>query len=238
MKETFSVHDLYHILKKRVWLIILITVFSTAITGFISFFILTPYYYASTQILVNQAKSSQQMINAAELQTNLQLINTYNVIIKSPAILNIVKDKLQTSKTTDELNSQIMVESQEQSQVISINVLDPNPYVAAEIANTTAKVFQSEIVKIMNVDNVSILSQADVKANPTPVKPRPSLNTAIAFMIGLFTSVGLAFLLEYLDHTLKNEQDIEQYLAISVLGAVSTMKKKNNEKARGKTVGV
>jgi hypothetical protein len=34
-------------------------------------------------------------------------------------------------------------------------------------------------------------------------------------------SVGIAFLLEYLDNTIKSEQDIEKLLGLPVLGAVS-----------------
>lgn len=75
----------------------------------------------------------------------------------------------------------------------------------------------------MNVDNVNILSTAEVKENPSPVKPQPVLNMAIAFVVGLMTGVGLAFLLEYLDNTIKTEQDIERVLQLPVLGAISEM---------------
>ena len=50
----------------------------------------------------------------------------------------------------------------------------------------------------MNVDNVTVLSKAEVAENQSPIKPVPMLNVAIAFVVGLMASVGLAFLLEYL----------------------------------------
>lgn len=37
----------------------------------------------------------------------------------------------------------------------------------------------------MNVDNVTVLSKAEVAENQSPIKPRPMLNVAIAFVIGL-----------------------------------------------------
>lgn len=234
MEETISLQELFQTLRKRLKLILIITVIATAISGIVSYFVLTPIYQASTQILVNQEKSGQQTINMGELQTNLQLINTYNVIIKSPAILDIVKERLDTEKSVEQLNSQITVASQKDSQVISVTVQDPDPKMAAEIANTTAKVFQEEIVTLMNVDNVNILSNAVVKDHPTPVKPNPMLNMAIALVVGLMAGVGLAFLLEYLDNTIKNEQDIEQFLELPVLGAVSTITQDAQENATGK----
>lgn len=66
--------------------------------------------------------------------------------------------------------------------------------------------FQSEVAKIMSVDNVTVLSKAEVAEKQVPVKPRPMLNVVIAFVVGLMAAVGLAFLLEYLDNTVKKKK--------------------------------
>ena len=46
------------------------------------------------------------------------------------------------------------------------------------------------------------------------------MNIAIAFLLGLMVSVGLVFLLEYLDNTYKNREQLEKELDIPVLGAI------------------
>jgi capsular polysaccharide biosynthesis protein len=223
MEETISLRELFETLKKRLSLIIIITVIATATSGVVSYFFITPIYQASTQILVNQSKSEEQMYNFNEVQTNIQLINTYSVIIKSPAILELVIKELDLDQTVTELQEKIQVASEKDSQVATITVEDPDPQHAADIANTIASVFKQEIVKIMNVDNVTILSKAEVGDQPTPVKPKPALNMAIAFVVGLMTGVGIAFLLEYLDNTIKTEQDIEKLLELPVLGVISNI---------------
>lgn len=246
MEETISLRELFQTLRKRIWLIVAITVIATMTSGIVSYFVLTPIYQASTQLLVNQAKSEQPIYNINEIQTNLQLINTYNVIMKSPAILDIVKEELDLNMSIEELNEKINVTSEKDSQVVNVTVEDPDPHMAADIANTVASVFQREIVKIMNVDNVNILAKAEVKEQPVPVKPKPLLNMAIAFVIGMMTGVGLAFLLEYLDNTIKNEQDVEKLLELPVLGAVTTIDEEEGKEAkalqakkqvRGETIG-
>jgi capsular polysaccharide biosynthesis protein len=224
MEETISMKELFQTLKKRVWLIALITLTAGIISAVVSFFVITPVYEAKTQILVNQAKSDQQLYNAAEVQTNIQLINTYNVIIKSPAILDKVKEELNLERTVEELNNQVTVSSAKDSQVVEISVQDTSPHVAAQIANETAKTFQSQISKIMKVDNVSILSKAEVNDAIAPVKPQPLLNIAIAIVIGLMIGVGIAFLLDYLDTTLKTEHDIESVLEFPVIGTITNIK--------------
>lgn len=220
-EETISLQDIFKVLKKRIALIISITIGAMLIAGLISFFLLTPIYQGSTQILVNQTKQDQQTIQSSEIQANLQLINTYNVIIKSPAILNKVIERLDLDTTPTELTESISVTNANNSQVVNITVQNENPALAVDIANTVASVFQDEIPTLMNADNVNILSPAVLPANPTPVKPNKTMNVAIAMVIGLMIGVGLAFLLEYLDTTVKTEQDVEDLLGLPILGLVS-----------------
>ncbi|HZH58895.1 MAG TPA: Wzz/FepE/Etk N-terminal domain-containing protein, partial [Metabacillus sp.] len=185
MEETISLKELFLTLKKRLSLIIIITAIATATSGIVSYFLLTPIYQSSTQILVNQTKSEEQFFNYNEVQTNLQLINTYNVVIKSPAILDKVIEKENLDMTSVELNELVTVSSEQNSQVVNISVENEDAQKAADIANSIATTFQEEISTIMNVDNVSILTQAQVGENPSPIKPQPALNMAIALVVGL-----------------------------------------------------
>ena len=162
------------------------------------------------------------MFQAGEVQTNIQLTNTYKVIIKSPVILEQVNEKLNLNMTAQELTKKVNVANEKDSQVIAVTAEDKDPKIARDIANATADVFKGEVAKIMNVDNVTVISKAEVAENQSPIKPVPMLNVAIAFVVGLMASVGLAFLLEYLDNTVKKE-DVENLLGLPVLGIVARM---------------
>ncbi|PFZ48123.1 YveK family protein [Bacillus wiedmannii] len=246
MEETISLKELFHILKKRLAMILAITFGIAIISAIISFFFMTPIYQSSTQILVNQKKQEGTALQIGEVQTNIQLTNTYKVIIKSPVILEQVKEKLKLQETLQELTKNIDVANERDSQVISVTVQNKNPRTASAIANKIAEVFQSEVAKIMSVDNVTVLSKAEVLGNQSPIKPRPMLNVAIAFVVGLMVAVGLAFLLEYLDNTLKKEEDVEKSLGLPVLGIVARMDEEttnikshalSSRKVRGQTIG-
>jgi capsular polysaccharide biosynthesis protein len=246
MEETISLRELMDTLKKRMQLILLITLTAILVSGGVSFFLLTPVYQSSTQLLVNQSKSEQPAYNPGEIQTNLQLMKTYNVIIKSPTILEKVINDLNLNMTVAQLNSKITVGSEGESQVINLAVQDTDPQQAAKIANKTASVFQNEIPDIMNVDNVSILAKAEVGETQSPIKPKPVLNIAIAAVVGLMIGVGLAFLLEFLDNTVKTEQEVEKLLGVPVLGSITRIEDQHEQKTsrsdrksrvRGETVG-
>lgn len=219
MEETISITDIFKTLKKRWKLIMLLTLIAALISGTISYFLLTPVYQSSTQILVNQ-KQSENQLDSNQIQSNIDMINTYSVIIKSPAILEKVIDELKLDQSVEQLSEKITINSQENSQVFSLTVQDSNPTKAVEIANTVSSIFQKEIKDIMNVDNVSVLAKAEIKDDPTPVKPNPLLNITIAIVVGLMAGIGLAFLLEYLDNTIKDEDDIERLLDLPLLGSI------------------
>jgi len=57
-----------------------------------------------------------------------------------------------------------------------------------------------------------------------PVYPRVKLNILLAAVIGLLGGIGLAFFLEYLDNTIKTQEDVERYLQIPFLGIVPSIK--------------
>lgn len=219
-----DLREVFSLLMKYKKTILLVTIFATIITWTISFFIMTPVYEASTEILVNKAETEQGIAyDINDINTDLKLISTYSVIIKSPRITDLVIEKYDLNLTSEELVQKISINTVRDSQVMKITVTDKDQHEAARIANGIAAIFQMEIDKIMNVDNVQILTKAKKSDNPTPVKPNVLLNTAIAFVIGLMASVGYVFIRERLDNTIKTEEEILQLLGYPVIGTIPTI---------------
>ncbi|PEJ59495.1 capsular biosynthesis protein [Bacillus sp. AFS002410] len=230
MEETISLQELFGVIKKRLIMIISITVLATVIAGVISYLFLTPIYQSSTQLLVNQKETKDSSIyQNNQVQTNVQLINTYNVIIKSQAILDEVIKQLNLDYSVAELTNKITVASETNSQVFTVSVQDKDPEQAQAITNTIANVFQEQIKKIMSVNNVTVLAKAELGDNPSPIKPNKKLNVAIGFAVGLMLSVGIAFLLEFLDNTVKTEKQLEELLELPILGVISEVSQGNVE---------
>ena len=229
MGEEVSIQEIFHILKKRSLLILSLTAITMIIVGIISYFVITPTYEATSQILVNQSGKESNLYDSNEVETNVQLIKTYRIMMKSSTVLEKVKDELNLDYSIDDLNNIITVSSEDDTQIMSITVEDKSIQSAVKISNKTAEVFQKEIADIMNVNNVTIITEAKVKGDETPVKPNRVLNLAIAMVVGLTVGVGLAFLLAFLDHTLKTEKDIETRLNLPVIGVISKLSKRTPE---------
>jgi capsular polysaccharide biosynthesis protein len=80
-----------------------------------------------------------------------------------------------------------------------------------------------QALEIGKISNVSIVQPATFPMNP--VKPNKKRNLAMGLFLGLFGGIGLAFFFEYMDHTLRRPQDIEERLQLPTLAALPGPKK-------------
>lgn len=229
MKDALSIHEILQTLKKRLALITLITVGIVVIAAIISYYILTPKYQSSSQFIVIQQQNENIQFSINDIETNLELINTYTEIIKSPFILEEVIAKLKLSVSLKELGKQIKVASGENSQVVTVSAIGESPEEAAQLANVVVQQFKNTIPTIMNIENVFVLTKANAALSQEPVAPRPIINLIVAGVIGLATSIGLALSLEFLNTKVKTESDIEE-LGIIVLGTISVIDKKRKKR--------
>lgn len=216
MEEVIDISKFLNLLKRNWKFIVGLSLLGALIAAAISFFLIKPTYSASTQILVNSNGDSSQLELQAN-QTDLQLINTYNEIIKSPVILDKVANNL---KVSNDLASKISVSNSTQSKVITINATAKNYKDAAKIVNETAKVFSKEVGKIMKTDNVTVLTKADENLKASPVKPKPIINSFIGLFLGLLLALAVIILRSILDKRVRTEEDVQEILGIPVIGMI------------------
>ena len=175
------------------------------------FFIVTPKYSATTDLLVNQ-KSDNQQTQYTMQQADLQSINTYKDILKKSVILEPVlkQAKKQDNYKGDlkELQSSISVANEVNSQVISVSVVDANPYVARDIANMIGETFTKKIKKMMEVDNVTIVTKA--VANTKPISPNKKLYLLIGIVFGFGVGFIIALIRDFFDVTVKGVEFLDE----------------------------
>lgn len=229
------------IVKRRLLMIALIITVSCLTIGIYSYYFIKPQYEASAKLIVNQYKDSSFMlpsIDVGSINSTIGLIKTYKAIIKTPRIMkDVVKEYPELNMTYGELIRKVSVSSVDETQVMSVSVRDDSYEKAAKAANAVAVVFQKMVPGLMKVDNVSILDYADPKEFHGPVAPNPKLNIAVAFMLALMMGIGLSFLLDYLDDTIKTEEDIETLLGVPVLTSIPKFKE-SDATVRGSKVSL
>lgn len=219
MGDAVNLELVLKIIRQNAMVIILLTVISGLVMAMVTFFLLTPRYEAETQILVSQPESSG-IVDNQNIETSLQLVNTYRDIILNPIVLGEVADNLSLEQTTGELSEQITVSNEDQSQIITVSVVGDSLNEAAGIADEVAVVFQERVIEIMNVDNVSVLASAFMDADTEQVAPQPVLNIAAGLVAGLMLGLALVFTKAFFDKSVRNEEDVGKHLGIPVIGSI------------------
>jgi capsular polysaccharide biosynthesis protein len=220
MEETIDLREYFQIIKKRAWIIALITVLAMITSGIMSFFILSPVYEANTTLIVNteQNKETNNMITGDQLNVTQKLTLTYGEIIKSRAVIDTVIKKLDLNMDYDEVSKMITVSPVKDTQIMSITVQDTNPKRARDIANSIPTVFTKEVKRITNANSVEVIDKAITPENP--IKPNKVMNIVIAAVLGFMIGLFIVFILEYMDNKIKTPQDIEKHLGLPILGVV------------------
>ena len=217
---TLNLRDLYTIIRKRLGLIITITLLCTLGGGLFSVFVVKPTYQTDMSIVIGKVDPAVSS-NLNDITIYQQLVKTYAAIAASNSVALAASAKLGNidAKT---LISSITITSQTDTQIIGIKALAGSPKNAYDNINAVTDAFIAEAMKIYPSGSLAVMDEAVLPS--TPIKPNKKLNIAIAFFIGLIVSIGLVFILEYLDTTIKTEEDVKRYLGLPVIATIPKYK--------------
>lgn len=219
MEETIDIRELLLILRKRLWIVVLITILATAAAGVVSFFVLEPVYQTNTTLYVGKNTDNVGALGYQDVQLSGQLVKDYRELVKSRLVSNIVINELRLKDTVaSDIADMLDVNLKSDTRMIEITAQHTNPEYAKTVANKVADVFKRKAVELIEVDNVQVIDIAETPINP--IKPNKKMNVAIGFMLGLMLGLGLVFLLEYLNNTIKTPNDVEKHLGLSVIGTI------------------
>jgi capsular polysaccharide biosynthesis protein len=218
--EEISLREIYYILKKRMGMIIILLILSLAVSAVVSFYVLDKQYQASTTLMVGRPKDyvTENKLEYNDLLLNQRLVSTYGELIKTRTVADRVIENMGLSLTYNQLREKLNVSLVKDTEIISISVMDTDPALAAEIANETAAVFMETVQEIMKVENIQVIDTAQTPVSP--VQPRPMMNIAIAGVLAVMLGVFIAFLIEFLDTTIKTPEDVEKHLGLPVIGSI------------------
>ena len=81
-----------------------------------------------------------------------------------------------------------------------------------------SKVKEANITGSSYSSNIRVTGEAVTPSGP--VSPKRKLNFFLSIIFGLMAGVGFSFLLEYMDQTLRTEEDIQKYLNLPILSVI------------------
>ncbi|KAF0091911.1 MAG: capsular polysaccharide biosynthesis protein [Fusobacteria bacterium] len=211
-----DLNELFHRLKKRLGMIIFITLLIAGAAFVVSYFVISPKYEAKISIIIGKEDTSKET-TSSDVTMYQSLMQTYRSIAMTNMVAENAASKLKSIETEDLLkNTTVTTESG--TMIMSIAVRDGNPELAHRAVEAYGASFIDRAGELMPSGEVTIMDSSKVPTEA--VSPNVKLNVAIGFMVGLMGSVGLALLLEHFKNTLVTIEDVERNLGITVIGII------------------
>ncbi|MDO9085198.1 MAG: polysaccharide biosynthesis tyrosine autokinase [Anaerolineaceae bacterium] len=158
---------------------------------------------------------------AAQIANELANVFSDRVILIQEERFSLSKESLQTQITA-------MEEQIDEATSASITEQDPGVRASLETKLTQYRAIYSNLIlsyeqiRLSEAQTVSTVLAIDPATIPTkPISPQVLRNTALAAMVGLMLAVGVIFLIEALDDTLKTPEDVKKALGLPVLGIIT-----------------
>lgn len=220
-EELLSVRDILQVLRRRLWVILLLALLSaSAAVGFS--LLQTPVYDASISVLVGQDQGV--VTEDASAATGLaQVTQTMAELAHTSTVAEAVIREMGLSVTPGQFLENLSVEQTTETQVVQISYTDPDPERAAEVANTTGEIFSDQVADVSPDANAVTATVWERASTPdSPSSPQPVRNGALALVMGLMLGVGLAFLLEHLDDSWRSPDEAEKISGVPTFGVIRT----------------
>lgn len=202
----------------------------------------------STEILQKQIENVQAQMTDVQSQINsikldMSEIDPFSVSEVDQARLTNDQAKI------DELSPILALYQQIYTQLVVLGKT-PDTGEASSVdldrLKTTLNLYQQiyissinslETLRLSKAQSTPTVMQVETALKPTtPISPKPLQSASLAAAIGLFLTAGFAFLIEFLDDTLKTPDDIKDILDIPVIGFIGELK--HNPKQDEDSLGV
>ncbi len=208
--------ELIGVILNKIWIIVIVGLLGTVVAGLYTTVCIAPQYTSSSMIFILTKTTS--ITSMADIQLGRQLTQDYTVLIKSRPVIEKVISNLKLDMSYAQLCGKVSIANQTDTRILTMTVTDPDPYTAKQIVDELTKIVVDRVAEIMDTDKPSIIENGNIAGAPST--PNTKKNCLMGGMLGAVLAAGIIVLLFLLDDTIKDADDIEKYLDVSVLGTI------------------
>ncbi|WP_456277289.1 YveK family protein [Bacillus sp. AK128] len=210
--KEINLKEYFDVIKKRFWILVIVTAVFTLAGYLHSIYVQAPpLYQASKRMVVN---------------TSAEYMSTLLVLVEDPIVLDKVIEELDLDMSSGALAGQLNAFNINDSQVVKVTATNFDSDLALKIVNTTVAIFQNEIKSLLGFTDMRIIPETREEGQITAIY-QDNDRTLLALGIGIIAGIGLIFLLDSLDNSVRTRTDVEKYLGLPLVGVVSSMNKRN-----------
>jgi succinoglycan biosynthesis transport protein ExoP len=228
-EDTVELRWILSVIRRWLWLIVVCVLLGTVGTLIVTF--LMPPIFGASAVLFISADQGTTTSDLSAINASERLVLTYSQMLTGRPVMDEVIGRLGLAETPDSLAKRVAVTPIKDTQLIQLSVQDGDPARAALIANTAAESFVDQVDSFKEVGlrgRVMVMIYQTAQAPDRPISHR-SLYTMLAALVSAVVALGIAFLFEYLDNTIKSSDDVSRVLGLPTLGAIGRLAKGEDE---------
>ncbi len=185
----------------------------------------TMYIYNGNPNVVNYGYTSSSDLNSA-----VQLLDTYMVVIRSNKVLDVVAERLSRDYpdiTPEYIATTLSMGSVAETGVVSVSCTAEDPLLATDICNAIMDIAPNEIKRVVSAGSIEIIDKATVPTSPDVRSPmKKSLIGAVG---GAAVPIGVLFLCFLLYHKVRDTKELTAQYTLPVLSSIKFEKKGSDD---------
>ncbi len=228
-----DIKKLFFFVLKRIWLVII-----CAGIGFAGMYYYTNNYlpdtytaYATMYVLNgNPNLVNYQYTNVNDLNSAVQLLDTYMVVVRSSKVMDAVKERLVSKYPGIEtrfISSSLSMGSVAGTGVLRVNSVTGNAQLSADICNAVVDVAPAEIIRVVSAGSIEVIDYAVPPSQPDDRNPKK--RGVLGALGGAVFAAVILILMYLLNHKVNEEEELTEAYTPPVLSSVVRETKKSKE---------
>ncbi|TLH70184.1 polysaccharide biosynthesis tyrosine autokinase [Mycolicibacterium aubagnense] len=219
-----NLQNILRILRTR-WIPIAAAIVVTVLGTVIITATTTPLYKSSTRLFVSTYAGTSLTDTYQGNLFSQERINSYTVLLTGDVLAQRTVDALHLDMSAQALRKEVTARSKAGTVLIDVDVLDPSPVRARDIANTLSSEFVAMVKQLEtsgdgNLPDTRVVVEQPASVSSSPAIPNLFRNLALGLVAGVLLGIALAFGLDVVDSTVKKREDLESITGASVVGEI------------------
>lgn len=220
-------------LLKRSWLIVICAAIGFAgMYGYSKYNQVDTYTAFGTMYVLNGNPNlvNYQYTNTSDLNSALQLLDTYMVVVRSNKVMNVVAERLSATYPGIQpgyIASTLSMGSVSETGVLRVVCTTLDPQLSADICNAVLDVAPAEIIRVVSAGNIEIIDYADVPLGPDYRSPKQK--GVIGGLAGAVAAAGVLVFLYLINRKVGEAEELTDNYNVPILASVKRTKKNDRD---------
>ena len=227
LEKFFDLVELIYIFNRRFWIIIVVTLAMNSLASYkVSKY--KPSYTASMQIFMGDSDNMFKVYSEDQMQAFSEFFTLFSEVSKLEGFFDDTLKKNKINKTSSEVAYSINFSYSSTIPLVTITYSSWTDKQMEETLEVVSKEVMNKISEIIPESNPTIIKEIEVSTIYPDTKKLPT----IAFIGGIFLSIGIILGLDLLDNKIKSKKELEKVIPVSVLGCIPVVEKEFKKESK------